>query len=206
MFLFTFWCNCSSESWLYIHEQNPNILEIYFLHSKALTLVWNKSNLLNREHMLRVLGSESDYSTNLFFRNGWSTFFKLRLKRKLKEVFSKQNDDSWNYSLSDPKRSSISASSLCWGSVIFMWNCNAQEENWKIRLPNWQNFSMQNLIIDFFSFSSDYRKIITIVPDRIFVSSPRRTRRGSSYFSTWHIDKMSGNSERSSCPGLIDSL
>lgn len=61
--------------------------------------------------MLRVLGSESDYSTNLFFRNEWSTFFKLRLKRKLKEVFQKHNEDSWNYSLLDPKRISISASS-----------------------------------------------------------------------------------------------
>lgn len=155
MFLFTFWCNCSSESWLYIHEQNPNILEIYFLHSKVLTWVWNKSNFLNGEHMLRVLGSESDYSTNLFFRNEWSTFFKLRLKRKLKEVFQKHNEDSWNYSLSDRKESPFLHPVMSWRSVIFMLNCNAQEENWKIRLPHWQNFPMQNLIIDFLLLTTE---------------------------------------------------
>lgn len=37
--------------------------------------------------MLCVLGPETDDTADLFFKSGWSTFFKLKLKSKLKEVF-----------------------------------------------------------------------------------------------------------------------
>lgn len=82
-----------------------------------------------------------------------------------------------------------------------MLNYNVHEENWEIQLPHWQNFPIQNLVIDIFS---DYRK--KFIQPEFFLSLHRRARHGSSYYPTWNIDKIRGNSKYSFCSGLIDII